>query len=59
MYEKFNNEVEELGNNLFGDYASPDDLKRFCEALNDEDQSKFFNVCNETLEIEPLEGGDQ
>ena len=59
MYEVFNNEVEELGNNLFGDYASPDDLKRFCEALNDEDQAKFFEVCKETLEIEPLEGGDQ
>ena len=37
MYEVFNNKVEELGNNLFGDYASPDDLKRFFEALNDED----------------------
>ena len=59
MYEHFNNEVEELGNNLFGAYASPDDLKRFCDALNDEDQAKFFEVCRDNLEIESLEGGDQ
>ena len=58
MHDHFNNQVEELGNNLFGDYANPDDLQRFCEALNDEDQIKFFEVCKENLEIETLEGGD-
>ena len=59
MYDYFNNEVEELGNNLFGAYANPEDLKRFVDALNDEDQAKFFEVCRENLTVDTLEtGGD-
>ena len=52
MYNFFNNEVDELGNNLFGDYANPEDLKRFFDSLNDEDQAKLFSVCSEHLELE-------
>ena len=55
MYNFFNNEVDELGNNLFGDYANPEDLKRFFDSLNDEDQAKFFSVCSEHLELEQEE----
>ena len=62
MYDYFNNEVEELGNNLFGQYANPEDLKRFVDALNDEDQARFFEVCKEQLQVDEvgtLESGDQ
>ena len=55
MKEYFNNEVAELGNNLFGDFANPEDLQRFCETLDEEDQAKLVRVCNETFETFQLE----
>ena len=50
MKEHFNNEVAELGSNLFGDFANPEDLQRFCESLGEEDQAKLVRICNETFE---------
>ena len=52
MKEHFNNEIAELGNNLFGDFANPEDLQRFCESLDEEAQAKLVSLCNETFELE-------
>ena len=42
IYYLFHNQVENLGETLFGEEATPDDFNCFCQALNDEDQDKFL-----------------
>ena len=52
MIEHFNQAVENLGDTMFGDDASAEDLKAFADGLEDEECKAFVKAVTEALLLE-------
>ena len=55
MMDYLNSAMENLGDMLFGDDATADDLQPYVSALDDEQQDLFVATVNETLIVESNE----
>ena len=49
MLEHFNQAIEELGDQLFGEDASKDDFDRFVRGLDDNEEKIFLEAVNQAL----------
>ena len=52
MLEHFNNAIENLGDTLFGEDASPEEFKNFVNDLADDEGNAFLESVKEALLIE-------
>ena len=49
MKERFNEQVENMGELLFGEDSTCDDFPSYFNALDDEMQAKLVEVCKECI----------